>query len=552
MKLNIHTVFKLRENILFLEEWIAYHSSIGVHKFYLYDNSNSIGADGSTKEINRYGIDFQQITQHLSNEDVDKLLENILIKYADKIIHKQWNPKDDQGNIYYDYNGAIKDYISNYSNNKEWTAFIDLDEYIFSEQCLTEFISSCDNKGVGDIILLQKKFDDRFNNIDKPVCTIVACINGIDTQCWGPKHIIKNSYFDSNFTNHWNMHSIPVKNCNTLYADVKTLRFNHYNVNDKQIEWMKSFYHTDDNFFLNGECYQLYNQYYKNSSLTNKINNSKIKVPVVSIVLPVYNSEKYIADSIESILNQTFSDFELIIIDDDSTDDTHRIIELFGDNRIKLIKNNHDYIQSLNKGIAKSKGKYIARMDSDDLMLPNRLELQVEYMENNPQIDICGGWIESFGHSSHTIKNPIKHKDIILAMLIGNSMAHPTIIMRRDSMSKLPFYPNLYKQKFIYAEDYKLWIDSIMNGLQFANIPEILLKYRISENQNTSKFSETILRASTHIQIEYLEYVMEKIVEHDESLYYFINSSIELLNQGKIKIHNLKEIIYSIYSDQII
>lgn len=124
--------------------------------------------------------------------------------------------------------------------------------------------------------------------------------------------------------------------------------------------------------------------------------------------------------------------------------------------------------------------------------------------------------------------------------------------MRRDSMSKLPFYPNLYKQKFIYAEDYKLWIDSIMNGLQFANIPEILLKYRISENQNTSKFSETILRASTHIQIEYLEYVMEKIVEHDESLYYFINSSIELLNQGKIKIHNLKEIIYSIYSDQII
>lgn len=308
------------------------------------------------------------------------------------------------------------------------------------------------------------------------------------------------------------------------------------------------FYQIEYNFLLNGICQQRYNQRYKNSLI---IKNPDTKVPVVSVVMLVYNSDEYILDSIESVLNQTFEDFELIIIDDGSTDDTLKIIESISDEHIKLVKNNHDYIQSLNKGIAKSRGKYIVRMDSDDIMLSNRLETQVEYMENNPQIDICGGWMKSIGQSSVVMKTPIKHKEIILAMLMENCIAHPTTMMRKESMSNLPFYPNLYKQKYTYAEDYKLWIDSIMNGLQLANIPNVLHKYRVSEKQSTSKILGKIWNVSTRVQIEYLEYVMGEISKQNEKLYIFLDNTIDLFNKGKLKIHNLKEIIYSIYSSQL-
>ena len=111
--------------------------------------------------------------------------------------------------------------------------------------------------------------------------------------------------------------------------------------------------------------------------------------PAISIVMPMYNSANYIQNSIQSILSQTFRDFELLIIDDGSVDNSIELVCKISDSRIKLHQNKHDFIGSLNLGLNLSGGKYIARMDSDDIMHPDRLKIQYAFMEENPEIDIC-------------------------------------------------------------------------------------------------------------------------------------------------------------------
>ena len=130
--------------------------------------------------------------------------------------------------------------------------------------------------------------------------------------------------------------------------------------------------------------------------------------------MPAYNAEKYIAESIESILSQTFTDFEFIIINDASTDSTKEIIESFQDSRIILINNeqNLGVAKSLNIGIATAKGKYIARMDADDISLPERFQTQFNFMEKNPDIDICGSWARMFGDKDDCMQTLQNHEDI--------------------------------------------------------------------------------------------------------------------------------------------
>ncbi len=114
--------------------------------------------------------------------------------------------------------------------------------------------------------------------------------------------------------------------------------------------------------------------------------------PKISIIMPVFNAANFIQGCIDSILKQTLKDWELIIINDGSTDNTLNILQLLVDSRISINTNNHDFIASLNKGLSLSKGKYIVRMDADDIMLSERLQTQYDYMESNPEIDICGSF----------------------------------------------------------------------------------------------------------------------------------------------------------------
>ena len=117
----------------------------------------------------------------------------------------------------------------------------------------------------------------------------------------------------------------------------------------------------------------------------------------ISVVMPTYNASKYVSEAIESTLKQSFFDFEFIIVDDGSTDNTREIIRSYDDNRIKLVENEHNFIGSLNKGLELAGGKYIARMDADDIMHIDRLKIQYSIMEAKPEIDICSAWMAPFG-----------------------------------------------------------------------------------------------------------------------------------------------------------
>lgn len=203
-------------------------------------------------------------------------------------------------------------------------------------------------------------------------------------------------------------------------------------------------------------------------------------MPKVTVLMPVYNGEKYLKEAIDSILNQTFSDFEFLIINDGSTDNTVGIINSYNDSRIRLVHNdkNLGLITTLNKGFDLARGEYIARMDCDDVSLPDRLSKQVVFMEAHPGIGVCGTWFE-FMDCGQVIKWPEQHDAIKAQLFYNTALGHPTVMMRTDVIKRYEFY---YDSLYEHSEDYELWI-RLSEVTQLSNIPEILLKYRIHPDQ---------------------------------------------------------------------
>ena len=266
----------------------------------------------------------------------------------------------------------------------------------------------------------------------------------------------------------------------------------------------------------------------------------------LSVLMPMYNASTYLHEAMESVLCQTFSDFEFLIIDDGSTDDSAAIVRSYQDERIRLIVNAHDFIASLNKGINIATGKYIARMDADDVMLPHRLETQYKFMEAHPDIDVCGSWFETIGSVHRVFRCVESHRQIIIALLLRNCMMHPTIMMRRSIFANNPElrYPNNY----VCAEDYKMWTILVNKGFRFANIPEILLHYRYSPFQASHRLYDISRESIFRIQMEYTEQVMALMVEKDERYFDFFDQLVCLSNESLISPDGLFNTIYHAYS----
>ena len=223
----------------------------------------------------------------------------------------------------------------------------------------------------------------------------------------------------------------------------------------------------------------------------------------VSVLMPAYNAQDYIAESIESILNQTFKDFELIIINDGSKDDTPKIVKKYAekDKRIKFVnhKKNRGLIAVLNEGMDIAKGEYIARMDSDDISLPDRLKKQVKYLDKHTDVSLVGSSIEFF---------PIYNKWDVLAepklfdLLRGNCFAHPTVMLRKSDFDK---YNLRYNPKYIYVEDYELWARAF-RYLKLCNIQDVLLKYRWHDNNVSNKHKEAQINNVKKVQNNLLNF----------------------------------------------
>jgi len=206
---------------------------------------------------------------------------------------------------------------------------------------------------------------------------------------------------------------------------------------------------------------------------------------VVSVLMPVFNVEKYLVDSIDSILDQTYTDFKFYIINDGSGDGSEAIILSYNDPRILYIKNktNQGYINCLNQAIDLVDTKYIIRMDSDDISLPTRIEKQVAYMEANPTVVVCGSSRVNFypeNHRKDVVMPAITQREKLFVNSIFNtSLHHPSVIIRTETVKK---YNLRYKEQYYYAEDKALWLDLSAYG-ELANIGEPLLRYRIHYNQ---------------------------------------------------------------------
>ena len=223
----------------------------------------------------------------------------------------------------------------------------------------------------------------------------------------------------------------------------------------------------------------------------------------VTIIMPVYNGEKYLNETINSVLNQTFSDFEFLIIDDGSSDKTEEIIKSYTDSRICFVKNNENLkiISTLNKGLSLAKGKYIARIDADDICINTRLEKQVAFLESNPSIGLLGSNYKTFGTSNKNIHYPSLHEDLKFSALFYNPFCHPSIMMRKEVLEK---YQLRFNPDFLHVEDYKLWTE-FLSITHCANLSEELIAYRTHENQISKVHSELQKKSCFNVQIAYLK-----------------------------------------------
>lgn len=230
------------------------------------------------------------------------------------------------------------------------------------------------------------------------------------------------------------------------------------------------------------------------------------KTPTVSVCMPVYNAAPYLKECIDSILAQTYKDFELLIVDDGSTDDSVDIVKSYSDPRIRLILNEHDYIGSLNLLLDEARGKYIARMDADDVMMPYRLQAQFGYMEKHAEVGVLGGGVQKFGKQSGIMI--LLHKVTMQDMVNACCMAHPSVMIRASICKQYGLY---YEEDFKYAEDYRLWMQMMKHEIVFCNLPTPVIKYRISENQITSRHSTELYKKTDKIRKDGAKWLTKRI-----------------------------------------
>lgn len=260
----------------------------------------------------------------------------------------------------------------------------------------------------------------------------------------------------------------------------------------------------------------------------------------ITVLMPVYNGGKYLAEAIESILKQTFTDFELLIINDGSSDNSEQIIKNIKDNRIRYLKNasNLGLIQTLNIGINESHGEYIARMDQDDISLPHRLARQVKFMDNNREIGVSGSWVKMFGNIRYANKHYTEHEELKAQLLFSTCFAHPAVIFRNSVLKSTGLK---YNEEDKGAEDYGFWV-SLVDKTKFANINKILLLYRMHPTNMSKIFTKDQVSSADKHRIKMLSRINLCPSEDDLKIHKTlkINTEDQINNINKVESWLLK------------
>ena len=249
--------------------------------------------------------------------------------------------------------------------------------------------------------------------------------------------------------------------------------------------------------------------------------------------MPVYNTkEEFLRAAIESILNQTYSDFEFIIVNDGSTNNAEEVILSYKDDRIVYLKQeNQGIVSALNNGWDKANGEFIARMDSDDISFPQRLEKQIKFLEENSEYSLVGSWTEVIPNK-RVIKLPTDIK--LMDLLADCTFIHPSIMFRKSDFDK---YNLRYTEDAKYAEDYLLYSRAVAN-LKMTNLQEVLLNYRVYPDNSSSSNRDTRVRSSFIVQ----DFILDCMSNDEDER----NSLLNLAYKKKNKTSGLKEKLFSI------
>lgn len=258
--------------------------------------------------------------------------------------------------------------------------------------------------------------------------------------------------------------------------------------------------------------------------------------PKVSVVMPVFNREKYVADAVNSILAQTFTDFEFIIIDDGSADTTFDVLSSFIDERIKLIrfKENQGNYAARNKGMEMARGKYICVMDSDDISLPNRLRKQYDFMERNKHVGLCGSFVRIVD-SDEIVTAPEDYNEIKVWSMSNIMFRHPTVFIRTEFLKK---YKLKYNDTYRYAADYDFLVRAT-HLFPVTNIQEVLLEYRRHPEQISMANNKGQAEVVRKVILSQLRYFKKKSSKDEKLLHFSFMNRLPIKSESDF--NRLKE-----------
>lgn len=272
--------------------------------------------------------------------------------------------------------------------------------------------------------------------------------------------------------------------------------------------------------------------------------------PLVSVTIPLYNGGKYIKKTIESVLTQNYKHFELIIVNDGSTDDSKDIILSFTDSRIRFFENdrNSGIVKTRNKGLSEARGKYIAILDADDISLPDRLQKQVEFLETHPDHGLCGTYyevIDSNGNLKVRIQVPVNFDDIRTFLLFNTCFCHSSVMVRRDLVEE-----KMFTEGFDIIEDFEMAY-RLSQITRLANLPDFVTQYRIHGKNQTIKNPDHVLnlrkkmdfRILSDLQIPFTE---NELILHSNFInsnfsYFTTNEQFQQLEKWLLKLYTLLE-----------
>lgn len=237
----------------------------------------------------------------------------------------------------------------------------------------------------------------------------------------------------------------------------------------------------------------------------------KDMLPQVSILMPVYNTAPYLREAMDSMLSQTFTDFELIVLNDCSPDNAEEILDTYDDPRIVRYRGerNVGLANVLNVGIEMARGKYIARMDSDDISLPNRLKVQVDFLEKHPDIDLVSVAMQLFGAKEEVWVREQNPEKVKINALFQSPVLHASSVWRKVSFER---HGLRFRQDMVPAEDYDLWTRALVRGLKLVNLPDVLYRYRLHPNQATQQKEKTFEKVRI-VRRNYLKATLPSISE---------------------------------------